>query len=36
MPLHTENAAGFKSLPIEDKYKEMVILPDDGDRIGIR
>ena len=36
VPLHTENAAGFKSLPIEDKYKEMVILPDDGDRIGIR
>ena len=35
VPFHTENAAGFKDLHIEDKYKEMVIFPKDGDMIEI-
>ncbi|MBR3624216.1 MAG: MBL fold metallo-hydrolase, partial [Selenomonadaceae bacterium] len=35
IPLHTENAAGFRALPIEDKYKDMIVLPDDGDTIEI-
>ena len=35
IPFHTENAAGFRTLPIETKYKDMIILPDDGDTIEI-
>ena len=35
IPFHTENAAGFRTLPIETKYKNMIILPDDGDTIEI-
>lgn len=35
IPFHTEDAAGFKSLPIDDKHKDMIILPDDGDIIEI-
>ena len=35
VPFHTENPAGFKSLSIENKYKDMIILPDDGDSIEI-
>ncbi len=36
VPLHTEDAVGFKSLSIDEKYKDMVILPDDGDTIDVR
>ena len=35
VPFHTEDAGGFKSLEIEEKYKDMVILPDDGDTIEL-
>ena len=35
VPFHTEDAAGFKALHVEDKYKDMIILPDDGDTIEI-
>ena len=35
VPFHTEDAAGFKSLHVEDKYKDMIILPNDGDAIEI-
>ena len=35
IPMHTEDAAGFKSLSIADKYKEMIVLPEDGDTIEI-
>ena len=35
IPFHTENAAGFRTLPIETKYKDMIILPDDGDTIEV-
>ena len=35
IPLHTENPAGFKELNVEDRYKKMVILPQDGDTIEI-
>ena len=35
VPFHTEAAAEFKSLPIENKYKDMIILPEDGDTIEI-
>ena len=35
VPFHTENPAGFKDLNVEEKYKKMVILPDDGDTIEI-
>ena len=35
VPFHTENPAGFTELDIEDKYKEMIILPDDGDTIDV-
>ena len=35
IPFHTENPAGFKNLNIKDQYKEMVILPQDGDTIEI-
>lgn len=35
LPLHTENAAGFKELDIEDKYKDIVTLLRDGDKLEI-
>lgn len=35
VPFHTEDAEGFKSLDIEEKYKDMIILPNDGDMIEI-
>ncbi len=35
VPFHTENPEGFKNLDIADKYKDMVILPQDGDTIKI-
>ena len=35
VPFHTEDAEGFKSLDIEEKYKDMVILPDDGDTVEV-
>ena len=35
IPLHTENPAGFKEVNVEDRYKKMVILPQDGDTIEI-
>ena len=35
VPFHTEKAAGFKELAIEEKYRDMVILPEDGDTIEI-
>jgi len=35
VPFHTEDAEGFRSLDVEEKYKDMVILPDDGDMIEI-
>ena len=35
VPFHTENPIGFKNLNIKDQYKEMVILPQDGDTIEI-
>ena len=35
VPFHTEDAEGFRSLDVEEKYKDMVILPDDGDTIEI-
>ena len=35
VPFHTENQAGFMDLNIEEKYKKIVILPDDGDTIDI-
>ena len=35
VPFHTENPIGFKDLNIEEKYKKMVILPQDGDMIEI-
>lgn len=35
VPFHTEDAAGFKSLSVESKYKDMIILPNDGDTIEI-
>ena len=35
VPFHTENPVGFKELNIEDKYKDIVIFPDDGDTLEI-
>ncbi len=35
VPFHTENPTGFKELDIDEKYKDMVIFPDDGDTIEI-
>lgn len=35
LPLHTENAAGFKELDIEDKYKDIVTLLCDGYKLEI-
>lgn len=33
IPMHTENAAGFMELDIEEKYKNMIVLPEDGDTV---
>ncbi len=36
LPFHTENAAGFKTLDVEDKYKSMVKIMRDGETIEIK
>lgn len=36
LPFHTENAAGFKELNIEDKYKGIVKIMRDGETIEIK
>ena len=35
VPFHTENPAGFKELDVEDKYRDMMIFPQDGDTIDV-
>lgn len=35
VPFHTENPAGFKKLNMAENYKNMVILPQDGDTIEV-
>ncbi len=35
VPFHTENPAGFKELNVEDKYRDMMIFPQDGDTIDV-
>lgn len=35
VPFHTENPAGFRKLNVEDKYKQMMIFPQDGDTVDV-
>ena len=35
VPFHTENQEGFKELDVEDKYRDMMIFPQDGDTIDV-
>ena len=35
VPFHTENQEGFKELDVEDKYRGMMIFPQDGDTIDV-
>lgn len=34
-PVIEENPAGFKELDVEDKYRDMMIFPQDGDTIDV-